>query len=128
MQNELSDAEIVRLIAYVKPIQLSDDGDVEDVEPEDLELLDEIKNPNEYLIDFMTVEEAKSIGSNGILSKVAEALMTKNVIKKDENKSVTWRLVPAGGLTPIELQTKQINEESGFEQEKYQVIDLRHLH
>lgn len=59
MQNELSDAEIVRLIAYVKPIQLSDDGDIEDVETEDLEMQDEIQNPDEYLIDFMTVQEAK---------------------------------------------------------------------
>lgn len=128
MQNGLSDEDIVRLIAYVKPIQISDDGDIEDIEEEDLEIQDDTQNPDEYLIDFMTVGEAKSIGSNGILSKVAETLMTKNVINKNENSSITWRLVPTGGLTPIEFQTKLQNEELGFEQEKYQVVDLRHLH
>lgn len=127
MQNELSDSEIVRLIAYVKPIQLSNDDEYED--EEDLEVAQDMTAANEYLIDFLTVQEAKNIGSNGILNKIAEVLFTKNVIKKsDEQSQVVWRLVRHGDLTPIEQQTKQINDAMGFEQEKYQVTDLRHLH
>lgn len=128
MQNELSDAEVVRLIAYVKPIQLSEDEDIEDITLETLEAMDDLTPSEEYLIDFLTVQEAKKIGSNGLFTKVAEILFDKNVIKKDENKHITWRLIRDGDLTPNENQTKKVNEAFGFEQEKYQVIDLRHLH
>jgi len=125
MQNELSDSDVVRLIAYVSPYQAPEFEDDDDEEMEE-----DTTVADEYLIDFLTVQEAKSIGNDGLLSKIADALFTKNVIGKSEKDQakVVWRLLPIGGLTPIELQTKEINDEVGFEQESYKVKDLRHLH
>ena len=126
MQTEPLDTEVMRLIAYVKPVTISD-GDDEDYndyeEDEDvLEASEEEFIPDEYLIDFMTVGEAKSIGSDGLLNKIANVLIDKKVISlHTEPSHVTWRLVRAGDLTPTEKATKELNE-------IYQVRDLRHLH
>ena len=127
MQSEPLDTEVMRLIAYVKPVLISD-GDDEDYEnyedDEDvLEASDEDETiPDEYLIDFMTVGEAKEIGSDGLLNRIASVLIDKKVISlSTEPSHVTWRLVRDGDLTPTEKATQQLNE-------IYQVRDLRHLH
>lgn len=125
MQNELNDADVVRLIAYVTPVQLSEFDDDEEGLIEEIKNIDANAASDEYLIDFLTIKEAKEIGSKGMLSKVAEVLTVKNIIKQDEKKLVTWRLVRDGDLTPNEQSVKTSNDEL---KNSYQVTDLRHLH
>jgi hypothetical protein len=110
------DSELVRLIAYVKPISLSDDEVAELTSDEIKEMLMSEEPSNEYLIDFLTIKEAKQIGSEGIIKKVSEILIDKQVLTA-QNQSMTWRLLRAEDLTPNEKTSKD-----------YKVPDLRNLH
>ena len=131
MQDELIDSEIVRLIAYVKPISLPEDFDIDNLEEMDLSELgldDKATLSDEYLIDFLTVKEAKTIGSKGILEQVAGVLIKENVIKENDNTSLTWRLLRDGDLTPIEIESKKVSKNLNLEKEIYKIKDLRQLH
>lgn len=131
MQDELIDSEIVRLIAYVKPISLPEDFDIDNLEEIDLSELgldDQATMSEEYLIDFLTVKEAKTIGSKGILEQVAGVLIKEKVIKENDSSSLTWRLLRDGDLTPIEIESKKVSKNLNLEKEIYKIKDLRQLH
>ena len=115
IDNEPSDLEVMRLVAYVAP-DLSDEDDFEP--PNLLEM--NLADIEEYLIDYMSPIEAVGLGNEGILNKVAETLYGKNVISltSQEPKSVQWRLISQNGKT---LKEKQ-------ELTSYTVTDLRILH
>jgi hypothetical protein len=86
------DSELVRLIAYVKPVCLDDD-EIEELSSDEIkELLMSDEPSNEYLIDFLTIKEAKQIGSEGIIKKVSEILIDRQVLT-EQNQSMTWRLL-----------------------------------
>ena len=128
-EKELSDLEIVRLIAYVHQSPITDE-EYEDIfsdDPieEDNETEEDLSFSDEYLIDFLTVEEAKKIGSDGILTKIASTLVNKNIINFNNVnvQKFTWRLIRNGDLTPSELKEKESGNKSS-----YKVKDLRHLH
>jgi hypothetical protein len=112
---EPSDLDVMRLIAYVSPIDLPEDEDDYEELKSSLENRDE--NPDEYLIDFVTVNEAIDIGTEGLLNKVASTLVDKDILKHPA-QSITWRLVGLNQKTPNEKKME----------ENYQVTDLRLLH
>jgi hypothetical protein len=116
MDSEPSDLEVMRLVAYVTP-DLSDDDE------EGFQLsYEDFKNTqiDEYLIDYISKQEALGLGNDGILQKVANTLYGQNIISvhNTEPKSISWRLFTEGGKTFKEKQ----------ELEEYQVTDLRSLH
>ena len=122
MLSEPSDLEVMRLIAYVRPMESSDgDDDFDDIE--DIKKIDPFGPndeviPDEYLIDFITVKEALNIGNDGLLDKVASTLINKNILTHP-TQAITWRLVREGHQTPNEKQS---------DDNDYKVTDLRHLH
>ncbi len=119
MQNELADDELVRLIAYVSSKKIDDPDNEDEIEQVTKELKSDNVLTDEYLIDVLTVGEAKIIGSEGIFSKVVNTLIMKEIIK-DEMRAVTWRLIRKDDLTPSEEHNKKIKN--------FKIKDLRHLH